>query len=416
MQNPDILNQIYPSVYHTTYDQIFTYDNIYNASIKCANGVRWKRSTQNFLLNPLSNPYKIYEAMNDKSFRSKGFNHFTINERGKERDINAVYFDEKIVQKVISDLCLRPSIIPRLIPANCATLPCRGTQAAINHLIEDLTYSYNKYGPECYIMIMDYHAYYDSVNHIKLLEMMDKWIKDKDLFDLISYFILQFRTLGGERKQSGLLDSYDVEDIIFLQDNILCNNDLIDGLVLPNGAGLGLGSEISQLSGISYTNKIDHIVVRQYNIPTYCKYMDDSYMISNDINKLKECFSCIQEESAKINLTYNMKHTKIYKITNTFYFLKKKIRVDTNTGKIYIDLSDEAKAKHRRIIKDHYRLIKEGRMTFEDVFNCYLGWRGTIRYMNTFEYINKLNSEFCYIFREYINTDIRNILFSYSNL
>lgn len=412
----DILTKIYPRIIQPKFSDVFTYQNLYNGAIECAKGVYWKRSVQSYMYRIISNTYKIYEEVNNKTFRSPGFCHFVINERGKIRDINSVKIEERIVQKVLCELGLRPIIVPRLIYSNCASLPGRGTNAALYHFKQDLASAFRKYGKNCYILITDYHAYYDSIDHMILLNLFYNWIEDKDLFNLTSYFISTFINLNDASRNIATLNSldpsmspsnnitrkglYTFEDIELLDwyddNSYFDENSKLD-------IGLGLGSEVSQLAAISYVNSIDHAIKEKYQIESYTRYMDDSYLIDPDLGKLKECFEFMKEESLKYGLVYNPKHTNFYKISDHYTFLKKRTHVDPITGKVVMKLLNEAIVKHRHTFKNQKHLLDNGKMTMEDIFNCFYSWRESVKQFNSRNILIDLTNDFINIYYNYLD-------------
>ena len=415
-KNKDIIAKMYPRIQQTKFDEVFTYGNLYNIGYACIQGVFWKRSVQNYFLNIVSNTARICEELKNREFRSPGFSHFVINERGKIRDINAVRIEERVVQKTLCEIGLRPIVVPRLIVRNCASLPGRGTNAALYNFKQDLATAFRRHGPNCYILITDYHAYYDSIDHLTLLNIFYNWIEDKDIFDLFGYFVSTFVNLNeGSRTiqtmnsidpskspsknkiKTGIYQYTDLEMYDWYNDSSYFDSNTILDI------GLGLGSEISQLAAIAYINAIDHAVKEKYRIEFYERNMDDSYLIDPDIVKLKECFAFLQEESLKYNLTYNPKHTNMYKISDYYTFLKKNTYVDPKTGKVIMKLLNEAIVKHRHTFKNQFHLLQQGRMTIEDIYNNFYAWRQSVTCFNSRDTLIGLTNEFLSIYGPYLD-------------
>ena len=82
-----------------TFEEIFSYENIYWGLKKCCNGVRWKPSIQKADINASLLAYQIYNDIKKGKNISKGTVDFTIRERGKERQIQAVHLNERVAQK-----------------------------------------------------------------------------------------------------------------------------------------------------------------------------------------------------------------------------------------------------------------------------------------------------------------------------
>ena len=77
-----------------SFEEVFTLDNLYKSYIKCCKGVNWKTSTKNFKMRAMQNVTVLYQQLKSGTYKSKGFQNFTIRERGKLRDIKAVHIDD----------------------------------------------------------------------------------------------------------------------------------------------------------------------------------------------------------------------------------------------------------------------------------------------------------------------------------
>lgn len=396
---------MYNYIYQAKYEDLLRFDTLYYSALDAMKGVMWKPSVQNVFINLPIEIGALQLALANKSFKSPGFNHFVINERGKSRDINAVHIRERIVQKALCNYALKPAILPRLIYSNCASLKGKGTTFALNLLRNDLVDAYNKYGPDCYILIMDYHKYYDSIRHDVLLYQFRQWIEDDNIFQLFKYFVDMFACMTTGNRTIGYLDN---TSIIGIRDNRPLDYDLDilsdeDYYINNPDIGLGLGSEISQIAAISYTNHIDHKIKEYYKMKYYTKYMDDSYIICNDRKKLEECYNYIIEESIKIGLTLNLDHSNFYKLSDYFYFLKKKIHMDKYTGKLIIELNPSTITKHRQLIHSHRKLINENKLSFIAVYNSFICWRESAKRFDSRNGLRELSIEFIKVFKDYLN-------------
>ena len=68
-----------------SFEEVFSYENLYQAGTKCMRNVLWKASTQNYAKKRISTTYKIYETLQtDKLKLSKPYI-FYVCERGKRR-------------------------------------------------------------------------------------------------------------------------------------------------------------------------------------------------------------------------------------------------------------------------------------------------------------------------------------------
>lgn len=445
-------------IYQANIEEVIGFISLYNAARLCTRGVMWKPSVQNFYYYLTDYVSDIYEQLHNGSYKSLGFCHFKLHDRGKIRDINSIHITERMVQKALCIYGLRPAIEPRLIYTNSASQTGKGTHFAIKQLKSDLCEAYRKYGNNAYVLIMDYHAYYDSIRHDILLNMVNNWIEDKQIVNLFAYFLSMFSHIGDPNftkeiknirtvnqfskevakngvvyvkgyKPDASLKDISIKSGIYIP-RLDCNNYLLANISVENGydyfaesdihgIGLGLGSEISQIAAVAYISPIDHLIKEKWKIEYYGRYMDDSYIICDDLYKLKEIKSFLIEESAKYGLVYNLNRTNIYKITDHFYFLKKHIQV-LNTNKVLMQLSGESITKHRNIMETHRDMFEKDILSFDDCYFSFYSWRESNRYLNSRKLLYQLSCEFYHLFKDEINiydskfpqANLRNKLFS----
>ena len=144
----------------------------------------------------------------------------------------------------------------------------------------------------------------------------------------------------------------------------------------PGDFGLGLGSEISQISAVYYPNSIDHYMKDTLQVHGYARYMDDSYAISESLDKLREYRDIIAQKSAEQGLQLNDKMTQITRFDGgSFVYLKKRVFI-TEDNRIVMRLTPKNITQRRRGIKKQNILIAEGRMTPESRQQSFNSWRG----------------------------------------
>jgi hypothetical protein len=319
------------------YEQVFTFQNLYNSYILCKQGVLWKSSMQIYEANLLTNLADLQKRLLDRTYRSKGFHKFTIRERGKVRHISSVNIDERIVQRCLCDYYLIPLLRHNLIYDNGATLKGKGTDFTLNRLRDHLYDFIKENGTDGYIVIYDFTDYFNSINHTKLYEMLDPLIKDDDLKALIHHFIDNF----GEK-------------------------------------GLGLGSQISQICAVAYPNPLDHYFKDILKIKGYGRYMDDGYILCKTKEDVRKCIEALYKICAEMDIQISERKLHISKITKPFVFLKKKIFVAPD-GKVVMSLVQKTITHERKKLKKYYNKHLNGEMSYQDINGAYSSWRGTAR-------------------------------------
>ena len=316
------------------FDEVFSFEHLYEAGAACCNGVRWKASTQIFEARLPSWAVTVHDQLMDGTWRSPGFNRFTITERGKVRDIQAVHIAERMVQKCLVRHCLRPLVMPRIIYDSHATIPGHGTEQELARIKEHLRWHFARHGLEGYVVTMDYHDYFGSILHPKLIEMYGRLPMDDRLLGLTAYLINCF---DGDK-------------------------------------GLGLGSEVSQVSAVYYVSPVDHVAKDRLGVHCYGRYMDDAYAILPTKAEAEALMRAVRDKSDELGLTFNEKVTKIRPLRQGFRYLKKRVNV-TETGKIVLRPQRENVVRERRRIRHNVAAVLAGDMAPETEAQSWQSWK-----------------------------------------
>lgn len=314
------------------FEEVFSFGNLLDAANECCKGVRWKSSTQTFESAVLMRCADLHRQLMDGTWKSKGFNRFTICERGKVRRIQAVHITERVVQKCLVRNCLRPLIMPKLITHSFATLPGKGTEAALAQHKEHLRWWFARHGRDGSVAVMDYHDYFASVDHDALKHLYSRLPIDSRLYGMTCYLI-----------------------------------DCFDG-----DKGLGLGSEVSQISAVYYLNSVDHLAKDKLGIHCYGRYMDDSYLIASREDAV-EALGEIARLSGEMGLKLNPKATQVRPLTQGWHYLKKRVKL-TDTGRVVMRLERKNVKRERDRLKANAEAVAAGEMPQSSAEMSWQSW------------------------------------------
>lgn len=152
---------------------------------------------------------------------------------------------------------------------------------------------------------------------------------------------------------------------------------------IPTAAGLGLGSQVSQIAAIALPNKIDHYIKDVLRMKFYERYMDDGLIISRSKEKLRECLEALRRLCAEHGIKLNEKKTQIIKLTRGFTFLKVRFRYG-KTGAVVRRASYKSVRQMRKKLKIFRRWVDSGRMEPEDVRASLTSWSGYMRRFHSY--------------------------------
>lgn len=338
------------------FSTVFSYGNLYRAGKMCCRGVRWKASTQRFEANIATNTQKLNAELEAGTYKGRGFIEFGLMERGHYRWIRSVHITERAVQKALCVGVLRPVFGPSFIYDNGASMKGKGMDFALDRIEEQLHRHYRKHGRRGGILQWDFSGYFDSIPHAPLTAEARRRIVDERLVNLYQMFVDAFGPVG-----------------------------------------MGLGSEISQISALLAASPIDHYFKDQMSVKGYGRYMDDGYTISEDLGFLKTCLARLREIAQRIGLKLNETKTRIVKLTHSFTFLKMRFLL-TETGAVIRRLARENITKQRRKLKKFHRWLVDGKMALEDILTSYTSWRGHARRARSYRTLKSTDGLFRALF------------------
>ena len=328
----------------TEYEKIYQFDNLYRAYRMAARSKRHKPDVIEFELNLADNLWRLHDELESKSYKPSPYHHFTIFDP-KTRDIQALAFPDRVVQRSLCDNALRPWFENRLIYDCAACREGKGTHFAMDRLSEFLREFYRQYGAAGYILKCDVRKYFDSVDHEVL-----KW---------------QLRRYP------------DPEVRCFLY-------QIIDGYHADTGKGLPMGNQSSQWFALYYLDGIDRIIKEKYRIQWYSRYMDDLVLLHPDKETLKRCLAELREYAAdRLKLEFNEK-TQIFPLSQGVDYLGWHFYL-TDTGKVIRRLRTANKRRFKRRLKRFQWEYASGLTDFDAIKRSLASYKGHLQHGHTWK-------------------------------
>ena len=318
--------------HYDNYDEVFSFQHIYDSARKCRLNVNWKTSVQAFENDIGKNSYRLYELLHERKYKQGKFYEFMTVERGKARHIRSLHIKDRAVQKCLCDYSLVPILSPTFIYDNGASMKGKGIDFALGRMDKHLHDYYLKNGNEGYILQYDFSKYFESIPHEVLKDIISHYYEDEDLKNLLFDMIDAF----GER-------------------------------------GLGLGSQMSQVLALAAASRIDHSVKDHKCVKYYGRYMDDGYIIARDKDYLFECKRELEKLTDELGLKLNQKKTQITKLSHGFTFLKVRYVMQPN-GHLHKHIARVSVTRMRKKLKVYRRLLDEGKVTLTIVDGALCSW------------------------------------------
>ena len=169
----------------------------------------------------------------DEIFR---YYNFKIKEP-KERSVDALTFEGRIVQHILCDRILRPWFEKRLVKENAACRQGKGTTYAMELLKKGMRKALRREG--CYVLKADVRKYFPSIDR-EILKKLVSDLPDAEIRELLYYVI----------------------------DNC------------PTDAGIPIGNQSSQWFALCYLDAADRIIKTREGVVAYVRYMDDLIVLA----------------------------------------------------------------------------------------------------------------------------------------
>lgn len=336
-----------------TKEKVCSFRNLYKAMRKCKRNVMWKDSVAGYIKNGLVNCYKLRQALMSDTYEIDKYSLFTIYEP-KKRDIVSTRMKDRVFQRSLSDNYLYGEVTNSFIWDNCACQTGKGTSQARDRLKCHMQRYFRKHGINGYVLKCDLSNYFGSTPHSVAKEAVSTRIDNAWV----------------EQHASKIIDSFNQGE--------------------DPDVGMGLGSQITQLTQLAVLDELDHIIKERLGIKQYIRYMDDFILIHDDKEYLKCCWDEIDNYLVSLQLTLSKKKTQIFPIEQGIKFLGF-IFYLTDTGKVIMKLPKENVTHEKRKLKKLKGLVERGEMTKEHVDECYNSWKAHAQQGNTHNLILSMN-------------------------
>ncbi len=360
-------------------------------------GTSWKESVQRYELNLLRNIRHTQKELADGTYEQKDFYEFSLSERGKTRHIKSMHISDRVVQRSVCDNVLIPELQRYLIYDNGASMEGKGIHFARKRISTHLHKYYRKHkSNDGYILLIDFSKFFDNICHEPLIDAMRGKIGDAETMNFIEKLIETFKIdvsyMTDEEYAESLNTLYNALEYVKIDKELLTGQKFMNKSV-------GIGSQISQISGVFYPTRIDNYCKIVKGMKYYGRYMDDIYVIHEDKEYLKKLLKEIEEICDELGLFINEKKTQIIKLSKGFTFLKIKYSL-TDTGKVVERVSSDSVTRMRRRLKKLRGKLDAGEVDFEDIRCAYASWRGSVAHYDSYTTLKSMDKLFDELFIE----------------
>lgn len=378
-------------------ESVYDANALLDAFRQAKKGTAWKESVQRYEMNLLRNINHTQKELANGTYEQKDFYEFSLSERGKTRHIKSMHISDRVVQRSVCDNVLIPELQRYLIYDNGASMEGKGIHFARKRLSTHLHRYYRKHKSNGgHILLIDFSKFFDNINHEPLIEAMRNKIGDTETMSFVEKLIDTFKIdvsyMTDEEYKESLNTLYNALEYAKIDEEELTGQKFMKKSV-------GIGSQISQISGVFYPTRIDNYCKIVKGMKYYGRYMDDIYIIHEDKEYLKQLLKEIEQICDELGLFINAKKTQIIKLSKGFTFLKIKYSL-TDTGKVVQRVSRDSVTRMRRKLKKLRIKLDQGEIGFEDVRCAYNSWRGSVAHYDSYTTLKNMDKLFDELFIE----------------
>jgi RNA-directed DNA polymerase len=241
--------------YDNLYYEIISLPNIYRAYEKAIKGKKGKFKVLDFEENLHENLLDIHKELLDFSYEVSEYSEFYVNDY-KTRKVLAPKLRDSVIQHAIYNY-LEEIYDETFIFDSFSCRKGKGTHKGFKRLRSFL----HKHKNQDYFIKLDVSKYFYSIDQYKLIEIIEKKIKDRDLMTLLKKIIYSH----SEEKIPAHIVNFDFEE---------------------QRKGIPIGNLLSQLFANIYLNELDYFVKHNLKIEHYVRYVDDFVIIEKEKRNL----------------------------------------------------------------------------------------------------------------------------------
>ncbi|MEI6346173.1 MAG: reverse transcriptase/maturase family protein [bacterium] len=234
------------------YEDIISVENLLLAWREFVSGKKQKKDAQEFSLRLMDNIFELHAELAAKTYTHSAYKAFSISDP-KPRSIHKALVRDRLLHHALYRK-LYPFFDRTFISDSYSCRRFKGTHRAIDRFRVFGRKVSRNHTRTCWVLKCDIRKFFASVDHAILLDILRKYIADRDALWLIERVIFSFHSTAG-------------------------------------GRGLPLGNLTSQLLVNVYMNEFDQFMKHRLKTRYYIRYADDFVILSDQKQVLESTLS-----------------------------------------------------------------------------------------------------------------------------
>jgi len=236
------------------FEDIVNVNNLLESWLEFLKGKKQKKEVQEFQLHLMDNILSLHRDIINRNYKHGGYQRFKINDP-KPRIIHKATVRDRLLHRAVYRV-LYPFFAQTFISDSFSCQINKGTHKAIRRFRKYISIVSENNTKTVWVLKCDVKKFFASIDQRALMEILQEYIADTDIINLLSEIIGSF---------------YSTEAV----------------------KGLPLGNLTSQLFSNIYMNKFDQYVKHQLKVEYYVRYADDFVILSQDKKWLEDAVPAI---------------------------------------------------------------------------------------------------------------------------
>ncbi len=355
---------------HVTFDELFTFENIYKAHIKGRISKRTKRPIVRYELNLFEKLAQLHIRLHDDTKPQMfKYHSFTVFEP-KLREIQTLHYSDRVIQHVLCDNVIAPYFTKRAILDNGVCQKDKGTHFTLARFEKKLRQFARKHGQNGYVLKCDILKYFPSIPHQQLKNIVLKHFKDQKLKNFVEVIIDSYHT------RPEYLEKYNIP----LLDDLSPHEYNVK--MVKTGRGIPIGNQTSQIFGMYYLDKVDRYIKEVLRIKIYSRYMDDFVIVHEDKKYLEKAKIAIEKITSELGLILNSK-TQIFPLKNGLVYLGFRYQISAS-GKLIKRVSKKTISRFKAKARLLNKAYADDVIDLERVRSALSAYHGHLKHGNCF--------------------------------
>ena len=351
-----------PKTYSNLFEQVYQYDNLYEAYIEARKNKKYREGVLRFSANLEENLIDLQNHLIWQSYKVGEYRK-TLIHVPKKRIIMVLPFRDRVLQWAIYRV-VAPIFERSYITDSYGCIQGRGNLNAVRR-IQYWMRLLSKGGGEVYALSMDVRKYFFRIPHTVIMDALARKIKDPRMMWL-------FETIICDPNQDFGLQT-DVVDLEHAQ--------------MVKGVGMPVGSLVSQMIANIILNDLDQYAKRKLRIPYYLRYVDNFAEFGLDkivLHKHKKLLERFLFD--KLGLTLSA--ANVTRARDGFEFAGYRIWADK------LELRKSTTLRMKRRLKHVMSLYYEGLMSMEKARSVLASYRGMMMHCDNPALMEKVHEDF----------------------